>query len=75
MMMAMIAHFTSTEARDLAYKAAVEEKKEVRLVGDAALVARGSSSETKTPFILFFGEMMDGIFFMQKGASFCGPIY
>lgn len=71
----MMARFNDQTACANALAEALEKGVAVRFSGTGALVANGKSTETQSPTIIFRGTMMDGLLFMQHGASFTGPIY
>ena len=70
----LFAHFNDKPTRDAALKKAIEANMQVFLVGEAGLVDHNADVLPSHPFIAFRGSMLDGLVFMQNGASSCGNV-
>ena len=72
---AFVAYFNDAAARDAAVQQALaSDGPQVRLVGMA--IAKGQEAYSRErPFVIFFGDMMSALFFMQHGATSSGPLY
>ena len=74
---AFVAYFNDAAARDAAVQQALaSDGPQVRLVGMATVIVKGQEPYSRErPFVIFFGDMMSALFFMQHGATSSGPLY
>ena len=70
----LIVHFKDRKTRDIAVQKAIAKGIKVFLVGEAGLVNDKAEVLPYHPFIAFSGSVIDGVIFMQNGATSCGSI-